>query len=169
MKPITRLPVMIVVCALSLSAAAFGSPTATVSDGARVTFEYTLSVPEKHVTSDQNVLSYVHGKQEVLGGLQDALAGMKEGERKRVELTPEQAYGPYDPKKRKSVSRQQLPAGIQPGAMLKSRESNDFATVLEMDDSSALLDLNHPLAGQNIVYDVHILTIEPAAEGGRKE
>ncbi|WP_447977272.1 FKBP-type peptidyl-prolyl cis-trans isomerase [Candidatus Nitrospira bockiana] len=139
-----------------------GSP---VADGAKVTLEYTLSVPDKGASSGEKIMTYTHGQHEILPGLEQALSGMHEGEQKRVELGPEQAYGRYDPSKRQSVDRQQLPAEIQPGAVLKSREKESFATVLELNEHSAVLDLNHPLAGQRVVYDVRILSVEPKAAG----
>jgi FKBP-type peptidyl-prolyl cis-trans isomerase 2 len=133
-----------------------------VSDGLKVTLEYTLTLPDKSV-ADSNVgqepFSYVQGQRQIVPGLETALLGMKAGQKKHVTVPPEQAYGPYDDKARVTVEKSKVPPNIKAGTMLRA-SNGQTVTVLEVADQSVVLDLNHPLAGKNLTFDVTVLKVE---------
>jgi FKBP-type peptidyl-prolyl cis-trans isomerase 2 len=133
-----------------------------VGEGMTVTLEYTLTLPDKTV-ADSNVgkapFSYVHGAGQIVPGLERALVGMKKGQTKHVEVTAVEGYGTYDMKKRVSVEKAKLPDGLKVGDLLQSPDGQ-LVTVLKIEDAQALLDLNHPLAGKNLTFDVKVLNVE---------
>lgn len=135
---------------------------AQVADGMKVSLEYTLTLPDKTVV-DSNVgrppLSYIQGTQQIVPGLEKALAGMKAGQQKRVEVPSAQAYGDYDKAARVTVDKSKVPPDLKVGTMLRSADGRPV-TVLEVGDKSVVLDLNHPLAGKNLTFDVKILKVE---------
>src|SRR6266436_8455970 len=75
----------------------------SIADGKQVSLEYTLTLEDKSKV-DSNVgkepLVVVLGEHQIIPGLEKQLVGMKTGENKRIEVTPEEGYGPVDPQKR---------------------------------------------------------------------
>lgn len=138
-----------------------------IGEGMTVTLEYTLTLPDKTV-ADTNVgkapFSYVHGAGQIVPGLERALAGMKKGQSKHVEVAAVDGYGAYDMKKRVSVEKAKLPDGLKVGDLLQSPDGQ-LVTVLKIEDAQALLDLNHPLAGKNLTFDVKVLNVEKTEAG----
>jgi FKBP-type peptidyl-prolyl cis-trans isomerase 2 len=134
----------------------------SVSDGMKVTLEYTLTLPDKSV-ADSNVgqapFSYIHGQRQIVPGLEKALTGMKAGQKKHVDVSAAEGYGPYDDKARLSVDKSKVPPNIKAGTMLRA-SNGQTVTVLEVSDQSVVLDLNHPLAGKNLMFDVAVLKVE---------
>lgn len=138
-----------------------------IGEGMTVTLEYTLTLPDKTV-ADTNVgkapFSYLHGAGQIVPGLERALEGMKKGQSKHIEVAAVDGYGAYDMKKRVSVEAAKLPNGLKVGDVLQSPEGQ-LVTVLKIEDAQALLDLNHPLAGKNLTFDVKVLNVEKAEAG----
>ena len=92
--------------------------------------------------------------------LKQEVIGMKLGEEKTIELTPEEGFGTYNNGKKITVQKTHLPAGVQEGSIVQNAYG-DFATVVEIFNTSAVLDYNHPLAGKPLVVWLRILTVEP--------
>jgi len=136
--------------------------TTPITDGAKVTIEMTISVPEEHVVIPNHKSEYIHGARQLIPGLENALTGMHAGEKKRVELDADHAFGPYDASKKTSVPRGQLPEKIRVGDITTTSEGKPF-TVVALSDGSAVIDFNHPLAGKQIVLDVRVLDVKPKA------
>jgi FKBP-type peptidyl-prolyl cis-trans isomerase 2 len=137
---------------------------AQVTEGTKVIIEFTITVPEAKLVIPKNVSQFVPGQHQMIPSLEEALTGMKQGEEKRVDLMPNEAFGPYDEKKKATVSRDQLPTNVKPGTVLKTHDGIPFI-VLDVSGGSAVVDFNHPLAGQHLVFDVKVLSVKPASEG----
>ena len=120
-----------------------------ITNGKKVLMEFTIVVPEENTVFPNNVAQYIQGRHE----------GMTPGEKKRVDLPADQAFGPYDEKKKLTISRDQLPADLRPGTVLRNPEGQPF-TVVELSDSNAVVDYNHPLAGKHLVFDVKIIDVQ---------
>lgn len=131
-----------------------------IADGSNVTLEMTITVPEEHLVIPNHKSQYTHGSRQLIPGLEEALAGMRAGEKKHVELDASRAFGPYDTAKKVSVERAQLPEKIKVGDITTTAEGQPF-TVVALSDNQAVIDFNHPLAGKNIVLDVHVLNVKP--------
>ena len=96
--------------------------------------------------------------------LERALTGMKKGQSKHVEVEAVDGYSAYDMKKRVSVEKAKLPDGLKVGDLLQSPDGQ-LVTVLKIEEAQALLDLNHPLAGKNLTFDVKVLNVEKTEAG----
>ena len=91
--------------------------------------------------------------------LEQALYGLQPGDTTQVVLTPDQGFGPYDDTKKVTVPKDNLPPEIKEGEILNA-PTGQLVTVAAIRDDSVVLDLNHPFAGQNLVFDIHILDVE---------
>ena len=159
MKPMPVFPFL----AMSIVGLVVAGPVAatqdeTITDGKKVVIEFTITVPEEHAVIPKNVAQFVQGKHDLLPALESALTGLKAGETKRVDLKPDEAFGPYDEAKKMKVAREELPSGLRPGAIMQSPDGRPF-TVVEVSDQNALIDYNHPLAGKHLVFDVKVLQV----------
>ncbi|MFX0161869.1 MAG: FKBP-type peptidyl-prolyl cis-trans isomerase [Candidatus Hodarchaeota archaeon] len=92
-----------------------------------------------------------------LPALEDELIGMRVGETKTVEIPSEKAYGPKDAKKIKFVSLKKFSkAGVKPEPGKRVRMGSQIGTVVKVAGGRVQIDLNHPLAGQTLMYEVTI-------------
>lgn len=146
-----------------------GSPM-TVSDGKTISMEYTLTLENQNDVLDSNVggepLTFTQGTHQIIPGLENALEGMKEGESKTVTVKPAQAYGEVDPQAILEVPIEQIPSEARKvGAQLQGKDGQGrpvHPKVKEVKDQVVVLDLNHPLAGKTLQFDVKILDIQAA-------
>jgi len=139
--------------------------TLQVADGLKITLEYTLTLPDQTVadsTAGKEPFSYIHGEHEIIPGLEKGLTGLKAGDKKRIVLAAADAYGSYDEKKKVSVPKANVPPETKVGSLLRSEEGLE-ARVIQVTGDSVVLDMNHPLAGKNLVFDVDILKVEKPA------
>ena len=132
---------------------------APITEGAKVTIAITMTVPDSNLKFPEKVSQYVAGQHQTLPTIEASLAGMKSGERKRVDLQAGEAYGPYDQKKKITIGRERLPADVAAGSIYQTPEGQPF-TITALSDTAAEVDLNHPLAGKPLVLDVKILKVE---------
>ena len=158
------LTIMVVALTLTAGMSAWAEADLQVGDGMKVTLEYTLTLPDKTV-ADSNVgqapFSYVHGQRQIVPGLEKALTGMKAGQKKHVTVPAEEGYGSYDDKARLTVEKTKVPPNVKAGTMLRASNGQPV-TVLEVSDNSVVLDLNHPLAGKSLTFDVAVVKVEKA-------
>jgi FKBP-type peptidyl-prolyl cis-trans isomerase SlyD len=144
--------------------------SSVVKDGSVVSLQYTLSGEDgKTIESNKgkDPLKYTHGSHQIVPGLEKGLAGMKVGEEKRVKVKPEEGYGPVDPKGFQEFPKEKIPSeGLKVGAVLMARGPQGQqipVRVHEIKEKTVVLDLNHPMAGKTLVFDVKVLDIQPAA------
>jgi FKBP-type peptidyl-prolyl cis-trans isomerase 2 len=139
----------------------------TVGDGMKVTLEYTLTLPDKSV-ADSNVgkepFSYQHGAHVIVPGLEKALTGLKAGDRKRVVVPPDEAYGAYDNSHRITVLKANVPSEVKVDSVLQDKAGR-AVRVVEITSDSVILDTNHPLAGKELTFDVKIIKVERSTAG----
>lgn len=105
---------------------------------------------------------------EVAPALERALEGLSAGARREVTLRAEDAYGPRDRSAIIEVDRTDLPAGVAPGDELSADREDGAGSVvlrvLDLREDVAVLDTNHPLAGQEIRLLIDVLAVRPATE-----
>jgi peptidylprolyl isomerase len=116
-------------------------------------------------TKADEPLQFTAGGEEVIVGLSDAVVGMTIGQKKHLVLTPELAYGDYDPELEQSVPRDELPEDAEVGDQLSATsdddEDDEFPVwIVEINDKEAILDANHPLAGETLTFDIELLSID---------
>lgn len=102
-----------------------------------------------------------------LKGLSKHLVGLTKGEKRSINLSAEDAYGFYDPQKVILYPRKKLPRDIRIGAPVrivgKSGKVRVY-TALQIVDGLVSLDGNHPLAGQDLVFEIEALDVRDASE-----
>ncbi len=101
----------------------------------------------------------------VLSGLNRNLQNLKKGEKRKISVTAEEAYGLYEPRKVILYPRKKLPDTIRRGEWIvvvnKSGKQNSYR-VLEMHSDFVSLDGNHPLAGQDLIFEIEALEARDA-------
>lgn len=138
-----------------------------IQDGSTVSIEYTLKLDDGSV-ADTNVggepLVYTQGESQILPALESALSGLKAEDTKEVTLKPEDGYGPVREEAFQEMPVDMLPEdGRKVGAQLVGRGPSGqpvYARVVEINEGTAKVDLNHPLAGQNLHFDVKVVEVE---------
>lgn len=138
-----------------------------VSKGDVVSVEYIIRLDDEQViesTAGEAPLVYTHGQNEILRGLEAGLDGMALGDARRVTVSPSDAYGETHPEGFFEVQRDRVPAEAQRvGAKLETTAPDGrvvFPYVAEIKPEVIVLDLNHPLAGKTLVFDVRVVDIQ---------
>jgi peptidylprolyl isomerase len=135
--------------------------------GDTVLFHYTGSLTDGTVfdSSDgRDPLRVTLGSGQVIRGVDDALVGMAPGEEKSVTLGADEAYGPRRPELLHEVDRTAIPpeVDIAVGKQLEGRDTGGQRlrlTVIDVADDKVTLDANHPLAGQDLQFDLQMVEI----------
>jgi len=136
-----------------------------IGDGSNVTLNLTLTVDSEVIftTQGKDPFEYTHGEGRILPGLENQLAGLKSGEEKEIIVGPDDGYGVIDPEAFIEFPKTQLPEGdIQPGVALELIGPDGRpvpAVVTEIKEEFVILDLNHPLAGKELQFNVAIISI----------
>lgn len=138
-----------------------------VEDGRTVAIEYTLKLDDG-TTADTNVdnepLVYEQGQRQILPALEQALSGMEVEESRELTIPAEKAYGEVDPDLFQEVDAEVVPEQARSaGTQLISEDGSGnrrIVRVHEVSDEKITLDLNHPLAGETLHFEVKVLSIE---------
>jgi len=109
-------------------------------------------------------MELVIGEEDFFIAIEEALIGMAPGESKTITISAEDAFGEYDPENVFSVPRNEFPEDLTPevGMGLEVTGEDDevyMVTVVEVTDEEISLDTNHPLAGEELTYQVELLEI----------
>lgn len=140
-----------------------------VTDKTVVSFHYTLSnaTGEQLETSrDSEPTRYLHGHNNIIRGLEEALAGLEPGATLSVTVPPEKAYGLRNEQLQQRVPMKHLiyKGKLRPGAIVQvhTEQGQRSVTVIKAGRHSADIDANHPLAGQELTFDIEITDIRQA-------
>jgi FKBP-type peptidyl-prolyl cis-trans isomerase SlyD len=136
-----------------------------------VSIHYTLKSDAGEVldTSDgKSPLPYLHGNGQLIPGLEKELEGKQKGDDLKVMVPPEEAYGDYSDKNVFVVSKggfqgdEEITVGMQ--VQVDTGSGPAIGVVTKIEGENVTLDLNHPLAGQNLNFDVSIADVRDATE-----
>jgi peptidylprolyl isomerase len=138
-----------------------------VTKGDLVQVHYTgkLSDGEEFDSSrGEEQLKVEIGAGQLVQGFEDGLMGMSIGESKTVIIPPDQAYGLRHEEMVRAVTLDQLPDGleVQEGMVLESSDQQGHRVelrVTEIDGDKVVLDMNHPLAGETLTFDIEVVEI----------
>ncbi|MDH5435980.1 MAG: peptidylprolyl isomerase, partial [Gammaproteobacteria bacterium] len=144
-----------------------------IAENAVVVIDYTLKDDEGNVidsSEGKQGLAYLHGAQNIIPGLENALAGKAVGDSLQVTIPPEEGYGMHDTSKIQPVDKAMfegagdLAVGMDYYAQGPDGEMLTI-TIVEITDEHVVVDGNHPLAGKNLHFDVTVTDVrEPSAE-----
>jgi FKBP-type peptidyl-prolyl cis-trans isomerase SlyD len=143
----------------------------TVADDVAVSFEYTLSLDDEQVIDQADTddpLEFIQGYRQIIPGLESALYGMAVGDEKDVVVTPADGYGEHKQDDVVEVAKDNFPSSIElaEGKPLNVRDAQSgesfTAYVTELRPDTAILDFNHPLAGETLYFHVKIIGLRQA-------
>ncbi|MEB3357120.1 MAG: peptidylprolyl isomerase [Synechococcales bacterium] len=143
---------------------------AQAQQGDKVLVHYTGKLEDGTVfdTSDnRDPLQFSIGSGNVIPGFEAAVIGMSPGDSKTTTIPSAQAYGPYREDMVVQIDRQQVPSEIplEIGQRLQIQQQGGQAipvTITAMSDAAVTLDANHPLAGENLTFDIKLVDLEKA-------
>ena len=138
-----------------------------IKQGDTVRIHYTGTLLDGNVfdsSEGRDPLEFVVGSGQIIPGLDTAMSGLNVGDKKRVEIACVDAYGPINPAMRQSIPREGIPDDIplDPGTQLQMQTPDGQAmpvTVVDSDDATVTLDANHPLAGQDLIFDIEVVSV----------
>ena len=109
-------------------------------------------------------LEFTIGDENIIPALENAVIGMEPGDSKTVKIGADEAFGPYREDLVRTLERSLFPEelDLQVGKRLNMSETDGreiVVTVTDVSDLSVTLDANHPLAGEDLVFDIQLVEI----------
>jgi FKBP-type peptidyl-prolyl cis-trans isomerase SlyD len=143
-----------------------------IEDDVVVTLHYRLFLEDGTLVEEStpdDPLVYLHGHDNIIPGLERELTGLAVGDRKTIVVEPDDAYGRFDPEAFDTLDRAELPAEIKPEVdmLLTFEDENGHlfdARIAEIDDKTITFDLNHPLAGKQLRFEVTVVELRQATD-----
>jgi FKBP-type peptidyl-prolyl cis-trans isomerase SlyD len=142
-----------------------------VADDIVVSLDYKLTVGGEVVdsTDDSDPLEFLQGHGNIIPGLEKELYGLGIGDHKSITVQAKDAYGETDPDAIVDVPRSEFPSEIplEVGVQLQVRDTNGNvmdARIENVGKDSVKLNFNHPLAGENLQFEVSITALRPPTE-----
>jgi FKBP-type peptidyl-prolyl cis-trans isomerase SlpA len=139
----------------------------TVKEKNTVKVHYTGKLSNGEIfdsSKDKDPLEFTLGQGMLIPGFENGVIGMAINESKTIAIPFAEGYGDRNPELIQEVPKEQLPADLNPevGMQLASRmpDGSEFPVVIaEVKDKSILIDANHPLAGQDLIFDITVVEI----------
>lgn len=136
-------------------------------DGDTVKVHYTGMLADSTVFATSvgsEPLEFTIGEGKMIPDFEEAIVGMQAGDSKTVNIPAEQAYGPRRDGMVVAVARDELPEGLEPevGQQLQSIRADGsiaLVTVVNVTDTRIEVDTNHPLAGEDLTFEIELLEI----------
>jgi FKBP-type peptidyl-prolyl cis-trans isomerase SlyD len=143
-----------------------------IGNGSVVEIDYRLHLGDGELVDSSDPgdpLVYLHGGGQIVPGLERALEGLEAGSARQVVVAPSDGYGEHDPRGVQEVPRDAFPEGFVPevGMQLTAEGPQGEVvpfTVQELRSETVLIDLNHPLAGKTLHFDVTVQKVRAATE-----
>ncbi|WP_353720616.1 peptidylprolyl isomerase [Dyadobacter sp. 676] len=135
--------------------------------GDKVQVHYKGTLPDGQLfdsSEGREPLSFTLGSGQVIKGFDDGVTGMAIGDKKTIHIPNEEAYGPVNEDMVVRFDRAQIPADIplEVGVTLNMHQDGGQVipvVVKEVTDTYVVLDANHPLAGQDLVFELELMGI----------
>ncbi len=132
-----------------------------------VIVHYTGSFTDGEVfdsSIDCEPLEFNIGQGMVIPGFENGIIGMQAGDSKKITIPAEDAYGPHREDLLTTIERSQIPASIdlQIGMILQMRSPDGGTTnvsIRDINQESVILDLNHPMAGKELIFEVNLVKV----------
>ena len=138
-----------------------------VKNGDTVNIHYTGKFEdgqEFDSSKGKDPLTFKVGSGQVIPGFEEAVIGMKEGEKKKISISPEKAYGELRKDLIKEFPRSMLGTGqVSVGQVVQLKTVDDqivSARVEGLADNTVTFNLNHPLAGKTLCFKLELINIE---------
>lgn len=136
-----------------------------IENGTIVNVHYTGKLTDGTVfdsSEGRGTLRFEMGSGQIIPGFERALIGKNQGDNVTVNISPEDAYGPVMEELFVKIPLDRLPENLEVGQILQAtledgQSSN--VTVIELGDTHATIDGNHPLAGKELVFDIQVVSL----------
>tara|TARA_B100001094_G_scaffold316335_1_gene357415 strand:- start:290 stop:721 length:432 start_codon:yes stop_codon:yes gene_type:complete len=140
----------------------------TVKSGQVVSVHYVGTLEDGTIFDESRgrgePISFQTGTGQVIAGFDQAVIGMQVGETKTIEIASNDAYGARNDEAIQDVPREAFPSEMEitPGMQVQGDGPNGSfpAIVTEVSDSTITVDLNHPLAGKNLNFEIEVTGLE---------
>ena len=140
----------------------------TVTNSSTVTVHYKGTLNDGSVFDDSkargDAIEVLMGTGRVIPGFESALIGMTEGQTKSITIAAAEAYGQRHEEAIQEIPRENFPPDFQaqPGSTVQGTSETGqplMARVVEGNDTTVTLDFNHPLAGEDLTFDLEVLGV----------
>jgi FKBP-type peptidyl-prolyl cis-trans isomerase SlyD len=135
-----------------------------------VSIDYTLTNDDGEVldtSKDAEPLTYIHGRGQIIPGLEAALAGRSSGEGFKIRIPADEAYGERDPDLVQTARRAQF-GGDEPEVGMQVQadgpDGRETLVIVAVEGDVVTLDGNHPLAGVPLTFDVTVVGVRAATK-----
>jgi len=134
-------------------------------DKVKVHYHGKLTTGETFDSSDgREPLEFEVGTGTVIKGFDEGVTGMNVGEKKTISIPFGEAYGPRNPEMVIPMPKDRFPKDMEieigMPLMMSDQQGQEFqVTIVEIKESEVMLDANHPLAGQDLVFDLELVEI----------
>ncbi len=138
----------------------------TIKKGSKVSMNYCIKVEGEKITSSEgkDPLDFVQGSGEMIAGVDENVLGMNTGDKKTITVEPEQGFGEYNKEAVRKVPKTAFdnPDQLSVGSIVGVQGGDqDFqAVILEVNNDEGVMDMNHPLAGKTLEFEVEILDVK---------
>jgi peptidylprolyl isomerase len=137
-----------------------------IENGTIVNVHYTGKLTDGSVfdsSQERGTLRFEIGTGQIIPGFENALLGKNVGDKVTVNIQPEEAYGPVINELIVNVPLERLPENLELGQLLEATLEDGQSTnvtVINITEEYATIDGNHPLAGQELVFDIEVVSLD---------
>lgn len=138
-----------------------------IQNGSKVSVNYTGKLEDGQVFDSslmdgRTPLQFTIGEKTVIPGFENGLIDMSVGDKKTVEISPEDAYGQSRQELVFEVEKDQIPDGVQVGDSLQTQspQGQFIVKVVEIKEDKVVMDGNHPLAGKKLIFDLEVVDVD---------
>ena len=137
-----------------------------ITQGSTVEVHYTGRFLDGEVfdsSEGKDPLQFEIGSGQIIPGFENAIMGKNIGEKVSVTVSPEQAYGPIREDLLVEVPTDKMPGPVEVGQLLQADGGDGGVVqviVKEVKEDVIIIDGNHPLAGQDLVFDIEVVSIQ---------
>jgi FKBP-type peptidyl-prolyl cis-trans isomerase 2 len=139
----------------------------TVENGKGVVVHYTGrfedgTVFDTSLAEGREPLNIVLGQGTLINGFEKGLVGLNKGDKKTIEIDPEEGYGEYLDGLVTIIPKDKAPEGVNVGDFLQSTGDKGTINVVvtEINEEGVKIDANHPMAGKKLIFDVEVLEVK---------
>lgn len=137
-----------------------------IEEGDAVKVNYVGKLDDGSVfdRTEDDPIEITPGEGELIEGFEEAIIGMEVGDEKEVTLSPDKAYGERDEDLKKEFSRDEFPPDFEPkeGMFIQLNTESGRQVpgrIMGFTDEDVAVDLNHPLAGEEVTFEIEIVEI----------
>lgn len=137
-----------------------------INENSNVVVNYTGkledgTVFDSSLDDGREPLSVTLGQGALIPGFENGLIGLSVGDKKTIEINPEDAYGMPNEESILKVEKTKVPENVEVGMLLQTfgPAGVSVVKVLEINEENVTIDANHPLAGKKLIFDLEVLEI----------